>query len=60
MYYLLSKQVMFGGTILTHLSRMNFPISIGMTSLVHLLGVSGGIFFIQILIEHAVSKQCSS
>ena len=45
-------------TALTHLSRMNFPISIGRMSLFQILGVLGGIFhFIQILMEHSVSKQ---
>ena len=45
--------------ILTHLNRMNFPISIGRTSLFRILGVLGVFFFnfIQILIEHSVSKQ---
>ena len=43
---------------LTHLSQMNFPISIDRMSLYQILGVLGGIFhFIQILIEHSVSKQ---
>ena len=31
-------------TALTHLSRMDFPISIGRTSLFQILGVLGGIF----------------
>ena len=43
---------------LTHLSRMNFPISISRMSPFQILGVLSGIFhFIQILIEHSVSKQ---
>ena len=36
---------------------MNFPISIGRTSLFQILGVLGGIFHIHILVEHFVSKQ---
>ena len=44
--------------VLTHLSRMHFPISIGRMSLFQILGVLGGILhFIPILIEHSVSKQ---
>ena len=45
--------------LLTHLSRMNFRISFGRTSLFQILVVLGGIFiFIQVLIEGSVSKQC--
>ena len=44
--------------ILSHLSRINFPISIGKMSLFQILGVLVAIFiFIQLLIEHLVSKQ---
>ena len=42
----------------THLSRMDMPTIISRTSQFPILGVLGAIFhFIQILIEHYVSKQ---
>ena len=45
-------------TILTHLSRMNFPIPIRRTSLFQILGVFGGIFhFYSIFDRYVLSNQ---
>ena len=38
-----AEWVLSGATVLTHLSRINFPISIDRTSLFQILGVLGGI-----------------
>ena len=42
----LSYSNLYYGGILTHLSQMNFPISIGRTRLFQTLGVLGGIFHV--------------